>query len=108
MNNTEIENSEMSNINTLTMNSKEVEEVETDTFENIDMGKISEEYAPFRLVGRKGAYTLCIGNSAVWEEPLTYVEDAKKLIKKKPWKLILITTKVYSEYVNEYLKKQEK
>lgn len=96
-----------SNIEKLEKSSKEIEEVKTEQFETISLGDLDEKYEPFNLVGKKGKYTLVLGNTAVWEKEVKSTEEAKELLEQKPWKLTLIATKVYSEYVNEYIKKQK-
>lgn len=96
------------NIEKLTKSSKEVEEVETDQFEKINMGDHDENFEPFTLLGRAGEYTLTLGNTAVWDKKIVNVEEATTLLTQKPWKLILIASKVYGEYVNEYIKKINK
>lgn len=97
-----------SKIEKLTKSSKEVEVVKTDEFEKINMGDEDENFEPFMLVGKEGEYTLVLGNTAVWEEKIKNITEAKILLTRKPWKLILIASKVYSEYVNEYIKKVSK
>lgn len=97
-----------SKIEELTKSSKEIEVVKTDEFEKINMGNIDKNFEPFMLVGKEGEYTLVLGNTAVWEEKIKSVTEAKILLTKKPWKLILIASKVYSEYINEYIKRVSK
>lgn len=94
-----------SNIENLTKNSKETEEVPVDEFERINLGETDEKFDPFMLVGRPGEYTLVLGNTAIWDEKIKTIEQAKEILVKMPWKLVLIASKVYSEYVNEYIKK---
>lgn len=92
----------------LEMTSKKVETVPVKTNERINLGDIDPRYEPFVLIGEKGKYTLALGNCAVWEESLESKEKAMKILDEKPWNLILVTTKVYSEYVNEYAKRAKK
>lgn len=96
------------NIEKLMKGSNETETVETDEFNKIDLGKINKMYEPFMIVGKAFNYTLVLGNTAVWDEPLRDEEEAMELLAARPWKLMLIASKVYSEYVNEYIKNVNK
>lgn len=99
---------DMKNTENLTKTSKEVEEVEVNQFERIEMKKYDERFEPFMLVGKENDYMLTLGNTAVWDEKIKKVEEAATLLQRMPWKLVLIASKVYSEYVNEYIKKVSK
>lgn len=98
----------MKNTEILEQTSKEVETVETEQFDNIAIKGETYGGGSFAIVGKPGNYTLCLGNIAVWDKPVSNIEEAKELLRKKPWKLILITCAVYSELVREYATKAAK
>ncbi|UPW41144.1 hypothetical protein [Sigmofec virus UA08Rod_5365] len=94
-----------SNVERLLHGSKEIDEVKTEEFKRIEL---EGEYEPYCLWGNEGAYTLTIGNSAVWSESIKDEEEARELIKKMPPKLMLISGYVYKCYMDEYKKESEK
>ena len=61
---------------------------------------------PFRIVGTPGSYTLCVGMQAVSPRPFKNLKEATAYVNKKPWDLILITTKIYSLMWDENNKKK--
>lgn len=79
----------------------EAEEREIEEFECIEL---KGRYEPIRLIGETGKYTMCLGNSAVWDKPLKSKEEAEMLLDRMPIKLMLLTNCVYSKYMDEYLK----
>lgn len=62
---------------------------------------------PFRIVGTPGSYTLCVGMQAVSPRPFKNLKEATMYVNKKPWDLILITTKIYSLMWDENNKKSK-
>ena len=62
---------------------------------------------PFRIVGTPGNYTLCVGIQAVSPRPFKNLKEATTYVNKKPWDLILITTKIYSLMWDENNKKSK-
>lgn len=69
-------------------------EAEIDQFEWIDIAN-----TPFRIVGKPGAYTLVLANMAVSGQSFGDRTEAEKYVASKPWDLILIATKIYSELI---------
>ena len=45
----------------------DAEEREVEQFECIEL---KGRYEPIRLIGEEGKYTMCLGNSAVWDKPI--------------------------------------
>lgn len=62
---------------------------------------------PFRIVGTPGSYTLCVGMQAVSPQSFKNLKEATIYVNKKPWDLILITTKIYSLMWDENNKKSK-
>ena len=62
---------------------------------------------PFRIVGTPGSYTLCVGMQAVSPRSFKDLKEATMYVNKKPWDLILITTKIYSLMWDENNKKSK-
>ena len=62
---------------------------------------------PFRIVGKPGSYTLYVGMQAVSPRPSKNLKEATAYVNKKPWDLILITTKIYSLMWDENNKKSK-
>lgn len=62
---------------------------------------------PFRIVGTPGSYTLCVGMQAVSPRPFKDLKEATTYVNRKPWDLILITTKIYSLMWDENNKKSK-
>lgn len=79
----------------------EAEEREVEQFECI---KLKGQYEPIRLIGETGKYTMCLGNSPVWDEPIKSKKEAEELLKRMPLKLMLLMNCVYGKYMDEYLK----
>lgn len=79
----------------------EAEEREVEQFECIEL---EGRYEPIRLIGETGKYTMCLGNSAVWDKPLKSKKEAEMLLDRMPIKLMLLMNCVYSKYMDEYLK----
>ena len=79
----------------------EAEEREVEQFECIEL---KGRYEPIRLIGQTGKYTMCLGNSAVWDKPLKSKKEAEMLLDRMPIKLMLLMNCVYSKYMDEYLK----
>lgn len=79
----------------------EAEEREVEQFECIEL---KERYEPIRLIGEEGKYTMCLGNSAVWDKPIKSKKEAEMLLERMPIKLMLLMNCVYSKYMDEYLK----
>lgn len=92
----------MKNTEILEKTSKETKTVDTDQFENIAIKGQTYGDGNFAIIGRPGNYTLCLGHVAVWDKPVKDIEEAKRLLKNKPWKLVLIASAVYAELVKEY------
>lgn len=79
----------------------EAEEREVEQFECIEL---KGRYEPIRLIGETGKYTMCLGNSAVWDKPLESKKEAEMLLDRMPIKLMLMMNCVYGKYMDEYLK----
>lgn len=79
----------------------EAEEREVEQFECIEL---KGQYEPIRLIGETGKYTMCLGNSAVWDKPLKSKKEAEMLLNRMPIKLMLLMNCVYGKYMDEYLK----
>lgn len=79
----------------------EAEEREVEQFECIEL---KGRYEPIRLVGQKDQYTMCLGNSAIWDQPIRSKKEAETLLDEMPIKLMLLMNCVYSKYMDEYLK----
>ena len=79
----------------------EAEEREVEQFECIEL---KGKYEPIRLIGQKGQYTMCLGNSAVWDQPIRSKREAETLLNEMPIKLMLLMNCVYGKYMDEYLK----
>lgn len=95
----------MKNTDELLKNEQNVQEGTIEEFECIPLTGNAE---PFMLRGTKGNYTLCLGNTAVWPEKIESEEEAYVLLETKPWSLILIASAVYSRFIDELEKKNEK
>nr|DAV28404.1 MAG TPA: hypothetical protein [Microviridae sp.] len=79
----------------------EAEEREVEQFECIEL---KGRYEPIRLIGEEGKYTMCLGNSAVWDKPIKSKKEAEMLLDRMPIKLMLLMNCVYGKYMDEYLK----
>lgn len=79
----------------------EAEEREVEQFECIEL---KGRYEPIRLIGETGKYTMCLGNSAVWDKPIKSKKEAEALLDRMPIKLMLLMNCVYGKYMDEYLK----
>ena len=79
----------------------EAEEREVEQFECIEL---KGRYEPIRLIGEAGKYTMCLGNSAVWDKPIKSKKEAEILLDRMPLKLMLLMNCVYGKYMDEYLK----
>ncbi len=79
----------------------EAEEREVEQFECIEL---KGRYEPIRLIGEEGKYTMCLGNSAVWDKPIESKKEAETLLDRMPIKLMLLMNCVYGKYMDEYLK----
>lgn len=79
----------------------EAEEREVEQFECIEL---KGRYEPIRLIGKTGKYTICLGNSAVWDKPIKSKKEAEMLLDRMPIKLMLLMNCVYGKYMDEYLK----
>lgn len=78
----------------------EAEEREVEQFECIEL---KGRYEPIRLIGETGKYTMCLGNSAVWDKPIKSKKEAEMLLDRMPIKLMLLMNCVYGKYMDEYL-----
>lgn len=83
----------------------EAEEREVEQFECIEL---KGKYEPIRLIGKKGQYTMCLGSSAVWDQPIRSKREAETLLDKMPIKLMLLMNCVYGKYMDEYLESVSK
>lgn len=79
----------------------EAEEREVEQFECIDL---KGRYEPVRLIGQEGKYTMCLGSSAIWDQPIRSKQEAETLLDEMPIKLMLLMNGVYGRYMDEYLK----
>lgn len=79
----------------------DAEEREVEQFECIEL---KGRYEPIRLIGETGKYTMCLGNSAVWDKPIKSKKEAEMLLDRMPIKLMLLMNCVYGKYMDEYLK----
>lgn len=79
----------------------DAEEREVEQFECIEL---KGRYEPIRLIGEEGKYTMCLGNSAVWDKPIKSKKEAEMLLDRMPLKLMLLMNCVYGKYMDEYLK----
>lgn len=78
----------------------EAVEREVEQFECIEL---KGRYEPIRLIGKTDKYTMCLGNSAVWDEPIKSEKEAEALLDRMPIKLMLLMNCVYGKYMDEYL-----
>lgn len=78
----------------------EAEEREVEQFECIEL---KGRYEPIRLIGKKGQYTMCLGSSAIWDQPIRSKREAETLLDEMPIKLMLLMNCVYGKYMDEYL-----
>lgn len=83
----------------------EAEKREVEQFECIEL---KGKYEPIRLIGKKGQYTMCLGSSAVWDQPIRSKRKAEILLDEMPIKLMLLMNCVYSKYMDEYLQSTSK
>lgn len=83
----------------------EAEEREVEQFECIEL---KGRYEPIRLIGETGKYTMCLGNSAVWDKPIKSKKEAEMLLDRMPIKLMLLMNCVYGKYMDEYLESVSK
>lgn len=83
----------------------EAEEREVEQFECIEL---KGRYEPIRLIGEEGKYTMCLGNSAVWDKPIKSKKEAEMLLERMPIKLMLLMNCVYGKYMDEYLESVSK
>lgn len=75
---------------------------------NEELLKITEvDNTPFTLIETNGRVNIVMKNQIVEENTFDSVEDAKKYIESKPWKLILIAAHLYGVIVNNELEKME-
>lgn len=79
----------------------EAEEREVEQFECIEL---KGRYEPIRLIGQKGKYTMCLGSSAIWDQPIRSKREAEMLLDEMPTKLMLLMNCIYGKYMDEYLK----
>lgn len=79
----------------------EAEKREVEQFECIEL---KGRYEPIRLIGETGKYTMCLGNSAVWDKPIKSKKEAEMLLDRMPIKLMLLMNCIYGKYMDEYLK----
>ena len=79
----------------------EATENKVEQFECIEL---KGRYEPIRLIGEKGKYTMCLGNSAVWDKQIKSKKEAEMLLDRMPIKLMLLMNCVYGKYMDEYLK----
>ena len=79
----------------------EAEEREVEQFECIEL---KGRYEPIRLIGKKCKYTMCLGSSAIWDQPIKSKREAETLLDKMPIKLMLLMNCVYGKCMDEYLK----
>lgn len=79
----------------------DAEEREVEQFECIEL---KGRYEPIRLIGETGKYTMCLGNSAVWDKPIKSKKEAEMLLDRMPLKLMLLMNCIYGKYMDEYLK----
>lgn len=79
----------------------EAEEREVEQFECIEL---EGKYEPIRLIGKKGQYSMCLGSSAIWDQPIGSKQEAETLLDEMPIKLMLLMNCVYGKYMDEYLK----
>ena len=79
----------------------EATENKVEQFECIEL---KGRYEPIRLIGEAGKYTMCLGNSAVWDKPIKSKKEAEALLDRMPIKLMLLMNCVYGKYMDEYLK----
>lgn len=83
----------------------DAEEREVEQFECIEL---KGRYEPIRLIGETGKYTMCLGNSAVWDKPIKSKKEAEMLLDRMPIKLMLLMNCVYGKYMDEYLESVSK
>lgn len=83
----------------------EAEEREVEQFECIEL---KGRYEPIRLIGQKGKYTMCLGGSAIWDQPIRSKQEAETILDEMPIKLMLLMNCVYGKYMDEYLKSANK
>lgn len=81
------------------------EKREVEQFECIEL---KGRYEPIRLIGEKGKYTMCLGNSAVWDKPIKSKKEAEMLLDRMPIKLMLLMNCIYGKYMDEYLESVSK
>lgn len=94
----------MSNTEELTKSAKEVENSDVEQFEKIRL----HNNEPFSLYGKKGDYTLLLGDAVVSERKFADEKDADEYLSKRPWEVILLSSYIYRERINAYLKHVEK
>lgn len=83
----------------------EATENEVEQFKCIEL---KGKYEPIRLIGQKGQYTMCLGSSAIWDQPIRSKREAETLLDEMPIKLMLLMNCVYSKYMDEYLESVNK
>lgn len=83
----------------------EATENEVEQFECIEL---KGKYEPIRLIGQKGQYTMCLGSSAIWDQPIRSKREAETLLDEMPIKLMLLMNCVYGKYMDEYLQSTDK
>lgn len=83
----------------------EATENEVEQFECIEL---KGRYEPIRLIGKKGQYTMSLGSSAIWDQPIQSKKEAETLLDEMPIKLMLLMNCVYGKYMDEYLQSASK
>ena len=51
---------------------------------------------------------MCLGNSAIWDQPIRSKEEAETLLDEMPIKLMLLMNCVYGKCMDEYLQSASK
>lgn len=94
----------MKNVEKLTGASKEVENTKVEQFDKINI----ENNEPFCIVGKKGNYSIAMGNNVVCERKFRDENEAKAYLDKRPWEVILLATYIYREKMKAYIESIEK
>lgn len=63
---------------------------------------------PFTIINRGKGWEIVMGLTVMHEKVFKTKREAKRFIKKKPWRLIETTILEYSRRVGEYIEREEK
>ena len=69
---------------------------------------LQDHYSEATENEKKGQYTMSLGSSAIWDQPIQSKREAETLLDEMPIKLMLLMNCVYGKYMDEYLQSASK